>query len=321
MKDCASSIRASATVLRKARLPALVADLISCPVLRSLRYSYLIRINFTDKDYVTPCRTLAVLFAITRSLSAQEQPRQLVQELIQSEAVYPQGRDEVQLTLLPTLSWNHSARSQELPVALEYGLSENWQVGMGWTSLTRTALPDSRERYSRGELEVGVKRSFMAVGGSNNHLALGFEADVSNGNGEGAGRKYEPFFVFARDVARGRGQVFAHSAFNLGRIPQSLDDDDEIVSRTNTNAGLLFKVGWVVLTNEWSLAGERWNLVGGRKAMSWTPGVVLRLPVERSCELAVGTPIGLNNQGDRLRLVVKLTYEFEGLFGSTRRPQ
>ncbi len=69
-----------------------------------------------------------------QTLDADEQP---IQEVFQTELVYPQERGEVQLTFSPRYGKGGGQSLFQAPVSVEYGITKNWQVEVEWDVQSR----------------------------------------------------------------------------------------------------------------------------------------------------------------------------------------
>ena len=60
---------------------------------------------------------------------------QPIQELFQSNLVYPQEKDEIQLTLFPSFRKNQSTQKTRTLFEVEYGITDALQVIFEWEGL------------------------------------------------------------------------------------------------------------------------------------------------------------------------------------------
>lgn len=254
------------------------------------------------------CRFSLVLLAGCSAAVGQR----LVQELLRSEVVYPQEKEELQVSFAAT--WEPRKSVLRTPLSVEYGLTTAWQLGM------RVDGVRGKSRIMAESAGFGIRRSFMDLRGSGFHMAVGLEVEI-----DGSDKSYEkdeterteaerhpclqygPSIVMAKDLLRGRGQVFWQ--FDVG-----LTTSGSPVEYRH-GAGGLFRTGPVVLTHEftWSPAS------GPGRELYWIPGVVWRLPGERTWELAGGVPFGFARRTEPFCVTVKLTHEFESIRDVFRR--
>lgn len=248
--------------------------------------------------------TLALLAACPAT-SAQP----FVEELLRSEVVYPQEDRALQVTA--SSGWEPRGGSLRTPISVEYGLNSVWQVGMRIDGV----------RAGSRSAEFGVRRSFMNFRGSGFHFAVGLEAEsednagaedegqASDGRDDGRSRlQYGPSMIIAKDVFRNRGQIFGQ--FNIG-LPAAGGPSERRYA-----AGGLMRTGPIVLTSEFTWAASGLPALGTE--IYWTPGLVWRLPVEETWEVAGGISIGLAGHAEPFCLILKVTHEFENvrrLFG------
>ena len=159
---------------------------------------------------------------------------QPLQELFQTETVYPQERGELQATLRP--SWRHGDDEGSYQVALssEYGLTDAWQVGIEWDAWAHRKPDGGESRHGVGDVELNTKYNFMNINGSGFHAALAFGiqfpvGDIGEDFSEGF-VEYEPSVILAKDFPRlGRLQVFTQLALSVLQRVRSHDDpaDDD----------------------------------------------------------------------------------------------
>jgi hypothetical protein len=81
---------------------------------------------------------------------------QPLNEVFQTETIYPQEQGEVQLQISPTFSEGNNRKLFKVPLSIEYGITDFWQVGVEWDShINRspdagdTTRGSSGQRYSR----------------------------------------------------------------------------------------------------------------------------------------------------------------------------
>lgn len=126
---------------------------------------------------------VVLLTALTLVLSseaiAQDQSDPPIQEVFRSELVYPQEKGVFQLTST-TAFRKHKAVSNV--ISIEYGLTQPWQVDLEWESFARKVSEDGLVLRGSGDLRIHTKYSFVNIGGSNFHSAVGFELGLPAGS-------------------------------------------------------------------------------------------------------------------------------------------
>lgn len=252
-----------------------------------------------------------ILLAGTVNLSAQTTDARRLQELFQTETVYPQEKGEFQVTFASKFSKGAERKLFETPVAMEYGISDRWQVSLEWSASNRLTTGDDKAR-GVGDLQIGTKYSWMNLGRSNFHAAVGFELGVPTGNvekGLGEGNlEYEPYVVVAKDFPRLSGlQIFSQFGVTFARHvkgPVKIEDH-EAAKSIEWNNGMFVPYRKVRFTSEFN-----WSKSSTENSLYFTPGVIWKLP--RDLEFGVGAPIGVTRDTDRFRAIVKLVYEFGG---------
>jgi hypothetical protein len=257
---------------------------------------------------------IAVLLASTvgfeSAAMAQSETGQPVEEVFQTELVYPQEKGTFQFTSASTLGRVNKKFSNEL--AVEYGLTHAWQISLEWETFGRKTNEDGLISRGSGDLRLGTKYSFMNIGGSNFHSAVGFELGVPaararKGISE-SNIEYEPYVIVAKDFPKlSRMQLFSQLGLSFSHsIVRSTSDDDNQDGKTiEWNSGLFIPYRQARFTTEinWSKETHESNLY-------ITPGIIWKLP--RDMEFGVGVPVGLSRDADSVRMIVKLVYEFGG---------
>ena len=220
---------------------------------------------------------------------------QALEELIRTEVVFPQEKGELQISAGSL--FDHSSRSSlfGLPLEVEYGLTDSWQVGLEWTPFTRLRVGD-QATTERGEIAIGTKYSFMSIAGSGSHAAVGVELVVGE-------LEVEPYAAFARDLNRRGAQVFAHVGLGFAA---SGHGDDEGERELQWNVGGLAPVGPVTLAAEINARNHSLTFRGVTE-LYLTPSITFR--PARSWEIGCGMPIGLTSDSTRVGLAVLVSFE------------
>jgi hypothetical protein len=250
---------------------------------------------------------LTTLFIPTVSF-AQTVPEQPLQELFLTETVYPQDKGETQITFGSQFSKNKGRKLFQIPLSLEYGLTDKLQMSFELAANGLTLEGESFKGPS--DIELGMKYSWMNIGRSNFHMATGLELGLPTGSvkknlGEGE-LEYEPYIIIAKDFPHlSRLQLFSQFGVTLSQPVRSTDDDDEFTKGMTWNNGLFVAFRQMAFTTELN-----WQKSGGENTLYVTPGIVWTLP--HSLEMGFGVPIGITKSADRYRTIMKLTYEFGG---------
>lgn len=289
---------------------------------------------------------LAPLFMIPSMVVADDDDgyEQPIQEVFQSELVFPQEQGEVQLTLSPEFSKGSEAKVTVAPLTIELGLTDNWQVEASFELYKHhnpnvTMLEEdeiraigSHSNSGFGDIEVGTKYSFMNINGSNYHAAIGAEVlfptgDIEKRLTEGF-REYEGYVIFAKDFPKcNYAQIFAQ--FGIGIVdraknpkmtPPEYDEDGELeepeqldlepaANELFANVGAYFPTNLLTYTVEFNYVNSRWHKKGDDNSLYLTPGIVMSL--RDNFEFGLGVPIGLTKRADDYKVIGKLTYEFD----------
>ncbi len=249
---------------------------------------------------------------------SSEAEREWIQEFFLLETVYPQEKGEVQLTLTPQYSKESSNDALLLPVTLEYGITDQWQIEASWDTYTYMGFADERDQDGIGDLEIGTKFTFPEMKNLGLTAAIGFEltlpiADVDKELTEGF-RLYEPFFVFSKEV-HPRVNIHLNASFSfLDRAKESDEEEkEEEINELEVGVGSIFALtqNWRT-TLELNLETNEIERAGKETALILTPGMIHSGP--GTWEFGVGVPVGLTRDALDWGVVAMVTFEF-GLFG------
>ena len=227
------------------------------------------------------------------SASSEHELEQPLQEVFQSDLVYPQEQGELQFTFSPEYNDGNEFQQWIFPITVEYGITNAFQIELEWSALVYNDPDDEDSTTGIGDLSIGAFYSWMDIGGQPIHAAAALEFGIPTGDedkelGEGD-FTVEPFVVLAWDLPfRSNTQVF----LNVGA--EISDSEEEMFG----NLGFFTPIGNAILTTEWNWSEEQ---------RYFTPGLVWQ--PHDDWELGLGTPIGLNSDADNFRVIFKLTYE------------
>jgi hypothetical protein len=275
----------------------------------------------SDKLIFSICAVFLGFGLFTPNLWAEEEERksyiQPLNEVFQTETIYPQEQGEVQLQISPTFSEGSNRKLFKVPLSIEYGITDFWQVGVEWDSHVHRNPDAGITTRGSGNLEISTKYSFMNIADSNYHVAVGFEIGFAAGNinkelTEGF-NEYEPFVILAKDFPElNNSQVFTRLSVGFADRKKRHEDPDEDETEANElswDVGFFIPVGPLRLTTEFNWRTNEWHNSGDENQIFLTPGVVWDLP--GTWEWGIGAPIGLNDKSDSYRLVTQLIYEFD----------
>jgi hypothetical protein len=226
---------------------------------------------------------------------------------MRTEVVYPQDRHEVQATFIADHERFDGGRSFAIPVAVEFGITDAWQIGVSGLPYSRVALNGAETASGRGGLAVGTKYSFMNIHGSPVHAAVGVEAEfqhgpaVENAQNE-SGHEVETFGVVAVDL-RSHMTAFAHAGVIGARTA---------VDEGEPNGRLSWTMGALIAGHRATLATEL-NFINNRGFRRGTGGTYvtpsLTVHPREAWELAVGVPVGLTSRSNTVGLIGHVIYE------------
>lgn len=239
-----------------------------------------------------------------------------IEELFKTDAVYPEERGELELELAGVYQNHSGANTLTIPLSLEYGLTDNWQLEAEWDSFIQRYAGGHSVASGIGDLELGSQYSFMNIEGSLFHIAPRFSIDLPFGNvnddiSDGF-IEYEPAIIIARDIPQlHRTQIFTEiGAGIVQRIKRPVDADDAEPAAHELQFGAgfftLFKHG--AATMEFNLSNNQWNHHGTEDELYVTPGYLWR--ATPNIEVGLGIPVGLNNSSDRFDILAHVVYEF-----------
>ncbi len=247
------------------------------------------------------------------STNADKRP---IEELFKTDTVYPQEKGELEVELAG-LYQKHNSRSDSwtVPLSLEYGLSDTWQVEAEWDAFIQNDVRNHSAVRGIGDLELGTQYSFMNIDGSLFHVAPRFSIEIPIGDvnkdlSEGF-LEYEPAVIVARDVPQLHSQLFTEVGLNfVQRInsPEDADDAEPAAHEFNLGAGFFTLIPHGALTMEFNWTNNQWNHHGTENTLYVTPGFLWK--VVRNVEVGVGVPVGLNGESDRYQIATHVVVEF-----------
>ena len=252
-------------------------------------------------------------FAESKKISNKIVP-QPIQEMFQSNLVYPQEKDEIQFTLFPSFNKNQSGQKARTLFEIEYGITDAFQVIFEWDGLLYQNPRTGPTIAGPGNIEVGAQYSWMGLGDGNTHFSFGNLIEipvgpVGNGLTEGF-IEVQPFIILARDFPElNQSQIFFEFGFDwvdqIRNVPESTAPEADSIS---WNVGAFFPIGFWRATLEINGSNNKWD-GGNRNDIYITPGTIYKLSKE--WEIGIATPIGATNTSDDYRVVGYLMWEFE----------
>ena len=239
---------------------------------------------------------------------------QPIQEMFQSNLVYPQEKDEIQFTLFPSFKKSQDAQKIRTLFEVEYGITDALQVIFEWDGLLYKNPRSNPAIAGVGNIEVGAQYSWMGMGDGNTHFSFGNLIEfpvgpVESGLTEGF-LEIQPFIVLARDFPEfNQSQVFLEFGFDWVKqarnVPESIAPEIDNIS---WNIGAFFPIKLWRATIE--INGNNNKLDGGSiNDIYITPGTIYKLSKE--WEIGMATPIGITKTSDDYRVIGYLMWEFE----------
>ncbi len=255
---------------------------------------------------------ITLLLFLSSNIYAQQDTTgksfQYIQEVFQTELVYPQEKNEVQFTLAPNFQKKTDSKYYQIPFKIEYGITNAWQIELEWNSFQTLSAPSKKTLTGVGDMQLGTKYSFMNINNTNVHAAIGFEVQLPLGDetkelSEGL-FEYEPYIILAWDIPKlNYLQLFTQTGISFAQHT----DEDEEAHELYVNVGFFMPIKHIVFTSEINWTTNEWN-GGDENQLYYTPGIVFKLG--NNWESGVGMPIGLNSRSDKFSVIAMLTFEF-----------
>lgn len=239
-----------------------------------------------------------------------------IEELFKTDVVYPQAQGELEVEVASVYQNHAGGDIWTIPLSLEYGLNNRWQVEAEWDSLVQRFPAHQSAVRGVGDLELGTQYSFMDVGGSSFHIAPRFSVelpvgDVNQDLSEGF-LEYQPSVILARDFPElHHTQFFTEMGASIVQrvnSPRDTHDAEPAANELNWGSGFFVLFPHAAATLEFNWSNNTWNHHGTENEMYLTPGYLWR--VTRKVELGLGLPVGLNNASDRFEVIAHVVWEF-----------
>jgi hypothetical protein len=249
-------------------------------------------------------------------LVATNQTRRPIEELFKTDVVFPEEKGELETEVVSVYQNHRGGDTWTIPLSLEFGLTDNWQVEAEWDCYVRRGIGSHSLTVGIGDLEIGTQYSFLNIGGSLFHVSPLFSigiplGDVNKDLSEGF-LEYEPAVVVARDFPQlHHTELFTEiGASFVQRVntPSDADDREPAAHELRLGAGFftLFQHG--ATTFEFNWANNKWNHHGTENDVYVTPGYLWK-PIPHF-EFGLGIPVGLNHSSDRFEVIAHVTLEF-----------
>lgn len=239
-----------------------------------------------------------------------------IEELFKTDVVYPQEKGELELELASVYQNDAGGDTWTMPVSLEYGLTDRWEVEAEWDALVQRFPANHSAVRGVGDFEMGTEYSFMNIGGSMFHIAPRFSVsvpvgDVNRGLSEGF-LEYQPAVILARDVPElHHTQFFTEIGASLVQrvnTPKNALDAPPAAHELNWGTGFFVLFPRAAATLEFNWANNTWNHHGAENDVYLTPGCLFK--ARRNVEVGVGIPFGLNDGSDRFEVLAHVVWEF-----------
>jgi hypothetical protein len=225
-------------------------------------------------------------------------------------------KGELELGIAPLFQKNLAGDTFSVPLMVEYGLNDEWQVEAEWNSYVQHMPPNGPTTRGIGDLELSTQYSFLNINDWLFHVAprFGIEiplGDVNKGLSEGF-MEYQPGVIVAKDIPELHGtELFTELGLSFVqrvKTPAEADDVEPSAHEFNLGAGFFTLFAHGAGTMEFNWSNNRWNHHGTENVLYVTPGVLWRVAPE--AEIGLGIPVGLNRQSDRYNIAAHFVVEF-----------
>jgi hypothetical protein len=258
-----------------------------------------------------------LLLAYTSSSLADEAAANfqvLLQNLIVTDVVYPQGKGQLQA--YTGVSYFNSTGEQDtlIPLFFAYGITENLQLGLSANTLLFHNVTNADTFSAVDSVTLGAEYSIMNINNSYYHMGLVFNyeyptGNINNGINDGFA-VYEPAVILAKDFPNLHySQLFSEVGFNfVQRIKQSdiPDNNQPIDHDVFVNLGYFFPVGKARYDLEVNWINGQWNHQGTDNELYITPGIILELT--DTVEIDLGCSVGLTPSSDNVDIIFRISY-------------
>ena len=227
----------------------------------------------------------------------EDQVTPIVEELFLGKVVYPQEKDEVQLTL-GYFDGVEAVGNSELLFEIEYGITDRFQIAF---EVPIESVKDETPFEGVRNLGFELYYNFYNERSTGRAYGVGFEfgLPVDAAAGESRAVAYEPFFVAY--------QEYNDFALNLSA---ALEIDDPFAAGTTKTTedlafGLIGKAGYIV-----PLLELRAEIAPDETPVLLAPGFYVKSFI-KPFDVAVSFPIGLNHDAPDFGVYFLAVVEFE----------
>lgn len=222
----------------------------------------------------------------------------IVEELFLGFIVYPQEKDEVQLTF-GYFDGIEAVGNTRTAFEIEYGITDRFQIGL---EVPVESVEEEEPFNGVRNLGLELYYNFYNDRHSGRAYGVGFEfgLPVDSPSGESRAYVYEPFAVAYQEF-----RSFALNLSGAVEIEDPLDPDGATETAGELAIGLIGKAPRIVPLLEWSV-----EIAPGETPVLLAPGLYCR----RCCgpvDCAVSFPIGLNDEAPDFAVFFFAVVEFE----------
>lgn len=252
------------------------------------------RIIYFKKIQLACCITVVLLFGLMKPATAQktEELKELLQVFFSGETVYPQAKNEVQLTTLPAFWKTKNTRTTTATSEIEYGVSKRFtvEVELPYSFIHQAG---NQSVHGAGNMEIGLLYNIV---NSNKSFALSAAMDIelpAKKEQKGIAEpelEWEPYLVAAKQF--GRMQVHAAVAAEI----------------TKNETAFNYKLSTVFPFGDWRATLELNGKFNNEKIIYLTPGLVWKGLNDFEFGLGFSRTI-TGNAGER-GFIFMITHEF-----------
>jgi len=234
--------------------------------------------------------TILLIFTTLISFSQEEDQEKFaepIQEFFVAGAVYPQEKNEIQITTANSYYKYEFYKTNSPALEIEYGISDNFQIGVG--GILNTAFVKNAEDFNSYGTEIGLLYSILNK--KSYALSAVFETSFifSNSIYAETGIEYEPRLIFAKQLGKAQTHIGIGAGFS---------EETEI----NYDIAFLYPYKNLCATFEINGIYENENI------LMLTPGIICK--PTNLFEIGIGLPFNISNQNPSFGLIFDLTFEF-----------
>ncbi len=238
----------------------------------------------------------------------------LVQNLIVSDSIYPQGQSNIMITGGSYYLNQSDEKDLLFPFYVAYGLSDSLTLTVQANTFLLHDVSSQTTFSGIDSLSGALQYSMMHINQSNYSLGLIFSylypiGNVDKGITDGFS-VYDPVVLITRDFpSLHNSQFFTEVGFDFYQRVKNFSHPQDNVPLTNDilmNAGYFFPVGNWRYDLEINWINDEWNHNGTDNELYITPGLIWVLT--ETIELEAGVSIGLTPSSDNADVIFRVSF-------------